>query len=240
MSLRTYLCGDLHLEFFRGDGRELVFETLPDAEAIVVAGDLNVAEDVPASLDLLAERYEHVIYVAGNHDYYHSMLERVDELRAGVTNPRVHWLEDSAVEVGGVRFVGSTLWFSSHETDLEHILSDFHCIAGLRGWVHDKSRRSLEYLHREVTAPSVVVTHHLPSRRSVVPRYEHDPTNCFFVCPEAEQVITERRPRLWVHGHSHDSLDYRIGPTRVVCNPYGYHAKQLNWAFKTDEMVVEL
>lgn len=31
-----------------------------------------------------------------------------------------------------------------------------------------------------------------------------------------------RAPALWVHGHIHRSLDYRVGGTRVVCNPRGY------------------
>jgi hypothetical protein len=25
-----------------------------------------------------------------------------------------------------------------------------------------------------------------------------------------------------MHGHTHDSADYRVGETRVVCNPRGY------------------
>ena len=32
--------------------------------------------------------------------------------------------------------------------------------------------------------------------------------------------------RLWIHGHTHDSCDYRLGDSRrsvrVVCNPRGY------------------
>ena len=30
------------------------------------------------------------------------------------------------------------------------------------------------------------------------------------------------RACLWVHGHTHDSFDYTINGTRVVCNPRGY------------------
>jgi hypothetical protein len=28
--------------------------------------------------------------------------------------------------------------------------------------------------------------------------------------------------QLWVHGHTHDSFDYTLNGTRVVCNPRGY------------------
>ncbi|VUM19025.1 hypothetical protein PGKDCPLP_03529 [Stenotrophomonas maltophilia] len=31
-----------------------------------------------------------------------------------------------------------------------------------------------------------------------------------------------KQSNLWVHGQVHDSLDYRIGRGRVVCNPLGY------------------
>jgi hypothetical protein len=34
---------------------------------------------------------------------------------------------------------------------------------------------------------------------------------------------------LWIHGHVHDSFDYRVGATRVIANPRGY-ARNLNMA----------
>jgi hypothetical protein len=27
---------------------------------------------------------------------------------------------------------------------------------------------------------------------------------------------------LWVHGHTHSSFDYKLGKTRIICNPRGY------------------
>ncbi len=48
---------------------------------------------------------------------------------------------------------------------------------------------------------------------------------------------------LWVHGHTHSSHDYRVGPCRVVCNPRGYQTLEMpqpeNAAFRVD-MVVTL
>jgi len=42
---------------------------------------------------------------------------------------------------------------------------------------------------------------------------------------DLEGLILASRPALWVHGHVHDSHDYRIGSTRIVCNPRGYHSE---------------
>jgi hypothetical protein len=67
----------------------------------------------------------------------------------------------------------------------------------------------------------VIITHFLPSWRSVHPKWAAAATNCFFVSDQ-EPLMVERKPALWLHGHTHDSADYQVGPTRVVCNPFGY------------------
>ena len=36
-------------------------------------------------------------------------------------------------------------------------------------------------------------------------------------------TIDAYQPQLWVHGHVHNSCDYKVGDaTRIVCNPHGY------------------
>jgi hypothetical protein len=63
-----------------------------------------------------------------------------------------------------------------------------------------------------------------------------NPLNPFFVC-DLERLIRERRPKLWIHGHTPSSLNYRIGATNVVCNPFGYAGMEQNSAFD-DKLVV--
>lgn len=67
----------------------------------------------------------------------------------------------------------------------------------------------------------VVVTHHAPSSISIPERYRNDPLSPAFAS-DLSQLILETSPDLWIHGHVHDGCDYRIGDTRVVCNPRGY------------------
>jgi Icc-related predicted phosphoesterase len=45
--------------------------------------------------------------------------------------------------------------------------------------------------------------------------------------------------QLWVHGHTHDSVDLDIAGTRVVCNPRGYAPDDLNPEFQPG-LVVEV
>ena len=43
---------------------------------------------------------------------------------------------------------------------------------------------------------------------------------------------------LWIHGHIHESFDYKIGKTRVVCNPRGYASIEENKGFRPDYTLV--
>jgi Icc-related predicted phosphoesterase len=69
--------------------------------------------------------------------------------------------------------------------------------------------------------PTVVITHHAPSPKSIHPRFEDSLLNACFVS-DVERLIAGSRARLWIHGHTHDSFDYVLNGTRVVCNPRGY------------------
>jgi Icc-related predicted phosphoesterase len=97
-------------------------------------------------------------------------------------------------------------------------------------------------LHRELSqkfdGPTVVVTHHAPSPRSIAPKFADSELNPAFTS-NLEPLIEHYQPALWVHGHMHNSSDYKIGQTRVVCNPRGYFPDELNPLFNPD-LVVDL
>ncbi len=71
---------------------------------------------------------------------------------------------------------------------------------------------------------TVVVSHHYPNKNSTPPRYLQDLTTAGFGSKLPTDLLTQAA--LWIHGHTHDSFDYRIGDeqksVRVVCNPRGY------------------
>ena len=69
----------------------------------------------------------------------------------------------------------------------------------------------------------VVVGHHAPSEQSVAEMYKHDTLMNGNFFSNLEQFILDRpQIELWTHGHMHNPSDYKIGTTRVVCNPRGY------------------
>ncbi len=76
-------------------------------------------------------------------------------------------------------------------------------------------------LAKPFAGPTVVVTHHVPHPGSVAGRFANDALTPAFVS-DLSEVIDRYAPALWIHGHTHDSFDYRVGGTRIVCKPKGY------------------
>ncbi len=236
--MRVYVCSDLHVEFHPDGGAELIGCRLPEADLILVAGDLANARLLPEALKLLARRYPQVVYVAGNHEYYGSNREEVALLREGLPG-NIAWLENEVIELNGLCIAGCTMWFGPQPLEARCLVNDFYRIGGLGDWYVEANRRSLEFLDQVVTSNTMVMTHHAPSIQSVDPLYRHKQSTGFFVCPEAEMLIARCQPPLWIHGHTHRSADYMIGGTRIYCNPYGYHHREMNSLFQWQEGVFD-
>jgi len=141
------------------------------------------------------------------------------------------------VTLGGVRFLGSTLWTdyrmsgesqaatmeAAEATVLDHQRINTHSGLLRARQALDEHLRSRDWLERELSrndaACTVVITHHAPHPGSIHARYAGNPVNGAFVSDLTGLV---ERADLWLHDHVHDSFDYRVGRCRVVCNPRGY------------------
>jgi hypothetical protein len=108
--MRLWILSDLHLE----DGVPLP-SVAPGFDVLVCAGD--VVEGSPAkSVEAVARlaRGSPAVLVLGNHDVWWQTLEgALEEARAHGARLGVHVLEDTAVDIDGVRFHGATLWTGS-------------------------------------------------------------------------------------------------------------------------------
>lgn len=99
-------------------------------------------------------------------------------------------------------------------------------------------RSSVYFLQENVQPDDIVVTHHLPSRKLIDPKYERSNANIFYVT-DLEHIIHFQKPKLWIHGHTHASFDYNIERTSVIYNPFGYITSELNSDFN-DSLVIEI
>jgi predicted phosphodiesterase len=231
--MKLLILSDPHLEFHQDGGREFLRTLDPwCADTLVVAGDLCSVWMLPGVVRVLCERFAHVVYVAGNHEYYGSDPEEVECVLADLGShlPGFHWLHETRVVIDGVRIGGTTLWFPDgpQNEQFSHLLSDFSQIRGFREWVYPANGRAVRFLQERASTLDVVVTHHLPARGSVNPGYAGSPLNLFFLC-DVGSLMAEAQPQLWIHGHTHGSCDYLLGRTRVVCNPFGYSRENVDF-----------
>jgi Icc-related predicted phosphoesterase len=239
--MKLLVVSDLHFEFQRDGGESLVENFDKDVDVLVVAGDLSVGKGLADALTLLLEKFEHVVYLAGNHEYYGTTRQVVIDVieETGHRYPGLHWLRPgNIVCLDGQRFLGGTLWFPNHPTAPKYQLNDFRLIKDFESWVYVENQETVNFLNQEVKSTDVVVTHHLPSYRSVAKEYQGSSLNPFFVC-DIEPTILKTQPRLWIHGHTHTSCDYFIQNTRVVCNPFGYAQHEENVRFDPN-LVIDL
>ncbi|HKQ28067.1 MAG TPA: metallophosphoesterase [Burkholderiales bacterium] len=216
-----------------------------DADVVILAGDIARPREAIAWASAMAKP---VLYVAGNHEFYGgSIAGTLAELKALCSGTRIRVLDNDESVIGNVRFLGTTLWtdfllFGEGEKraaamrEAQRFMRDFSRIRIGEAQFTPQASAALFQLHaawleRKLAephaGPTVVITHHAPSLKSIHPRFADSLMNACFVS-DAEQLLDRRRVRLWIHGHTHDSFDYLVNGTRVICNPRGYAKDGVN------------
>jgi Icc-related predicted phosphoesterase len=226
--VKVQLLSDLHFDQYEDEGKAFIDSLDPSGvDVLVLAGDIIPAtslERVMAVMSRFSSKFEKVLFVPGNHEYWGTSPGAANEIFSEVDLQLGNflWMNTRVVTLGGHRFLGGTMWF---ENDVfanyyRKDWPDFEEIKNFGPWVYDQNTVFKAFLARELREGDIVITHYLPSLRSVPPQFKNKPTNAFFVC-DMEKVMAERKPRIWMHGHTHMSFDYQFFDTRVVCNPRG-------------------
>lgn len=233
-------------------------------DVIVVAGD--TVEGGPRAVDVLDSHFSgtgaHIVTVLGNHEFYRRAMDRERrEARKRGDELGISVLDNSVLEIDGVRFVGCTLWTDymlyadgSEEHQRAYMraaalgLNDHRLIqlseTGSARFspeharaLHLESRAFIEAeLAKPFAGPTVVVSHHCPHPNSVHQAFVGDKLTPAF-CSDLSDVIERYQPALWIHGHTHSSFDYMVGKTRVICNPKGYGRENRHF---DPQLVVEI
>jgi predicted phosphodiesterase len=256
---RLLVMSDLHIEFGDLEVPDV------DADVVVLAGDIHVGIAAVQWGEELARRLGvPVVLIAGNHEHYRtartlhgSMKQNLLDCRAAAerSEGRLIFLERTSAVVAGVRFLGCPLWtdfglFGDPPSAIAAAargMNDFRLITHEPGvlFTPEHAREEFERakaflvdeLAKPFNGPTVMVTHHSPSLRSVPEAFKTDILSAAYAS-NLDEFVAASGAALWIHGHHHDSCDYMLGGTRVVCNPRGY-AHALNRSFNPG-FVVEL
>jgi Icc-related predicted phosphoesterase len=189
-------------------------------------------------------KYREVVYVMGNHEHYGFQYHKTYKQLQDQLPDNIHLLQDETYKLDDVIFVGSTLWTDCNKDDrltmyhLSGCMNDYRKVTMFNEskniyhrltpeQTYADHRKSRDYIESVVKnhpdEKIVVVTHHAPSKLSTHPRYQNDTLmNGGYSSDLSEFILDHPQIRVWTHGHTHDLFDYRVGETRVMCNPRGY------------------
>ena len=150
--MKIALASDLHLEF-----QDIDLKNTGGAEVLILSGDIMVAEDLHNHPEMdygmysniniadlgrrqkvalrfreflarCSKEFPHVVYVAGNHEFYHGRWkESLTHLRTECAKyPNVYFLECDVKVINEVSFIGATLWTDCNKGDplTLHALAD--------------------------------------------------------------------------------------------------------------------
>lgn len=244
--MKVQIASDLHSEF-EPDGLKTIASKViePVGDVLVLAGDIVVGRNrlyIRENIQFLTDRFKQVIHVPGNHEYYGSSFDEVNENLAWAESQisNYHVLNRKIVEIEGKRFMGGTLWFPQKPDPQRawELMNDFDMIKGFRPRVYSENELTVKFLLDNCRKGDFVVTHHLPMMRCVHPNWGRAATNMFYV-GDADEVLVTKEPAFWVHGHTHEKMDNKHFETRVICNPRGYRGqRRTNDAFDP-KLVVE-
>lgn len=253
--MKILILSDLHLEFgyfFIPD------EENEDETVVVLAGDVSPVKNEQTYKDFInntCNRFKKVIWIMGNHEFYGAnfttALTKV--LKATHNHKNLHIVEKETVIIDNVAFVCATLW-TNFDNNNQITMYD----AGL--WMNDYNKirtgpkyepwqrklkpldtlvdynSAVRYIFPEIVKQKeagkkvVVVTHHLPSFKSIPKEFRNDSLNGAYASELFEDIM-DTQPDIWCHGHTHSSSDYMIGNTRIICNPRGYKGHEINLNF---------
>lgn len=238
---------DLHLEF-------KLLDTDISGDVLVLAGDISVKYKQFLWINAMSKKFNHIIYVAGNHEHYRGDIDKFHTQYPERLNENVHLLENESITIDGVTFHGATLWTSMNNRDpltlhdVQNKMNDFKYIRYggnyeyrfTTNYAATLHAESVRFLRNSVKPGDIVVTHHAPTFKSIHKKYSDDPRNYhlnFGYHSDLSELILDTKPKYWFHGHVHDNFDYEVGDTRVLCNPRGYAPMYLNHDFKVEASV---
>lgn len=188
--MKIALASDLHLEF--GD---LDIVNTDNAEVLILSGDICVAADLDMRdrrqtemgfararserfhdfFERCAANFPHVIYVMGNHEYYHSdFATALGEMRRKLEHlPNLYIMERDVKVIGDITFIGGTLWTDMNNHDsltlyhMRTMMNDFRVIANSTTPVHFKTQEGEFRTRVGKFSPEDAVSEHVKMKQYI-------------------------------------------------------------------------
>ena len=191
--MKLHILSDLHRDL----AGNVEIPTL-DVDVVLLAGDIDSGFD---SLRWAMNTFTiPTLFVLGNHEIVAGNVEKLEKFREKSKKSVVTVLENDALEIDGIRFLGCTLWAPANQR--------------MRTLMKYSIEWLCEMLSKEYSGKTVVITHYSPLHQSLSPEVLMDKALADRLSVDLQDLILSSNISLWVHGHIHKKQDYVYGKTR--------------------------
>ena len=165
------------------------------------------------------DRFPHVIYIVGNHEYYHGDFATSFAHLKDVLGylPRLHVLEKESIMIGDVTFLCGTLWTDMNREDpdtlyrIRSYMNDFRIIKDTRYPVHYKDSEGKSHTRDGRFSPETSVDEHRAMLKFVKESIAANPTGKYVVvghhAPSRASTHPQYADQTMVNGAYSSNLD---------------------------------
>jgi Icc-related predicted phosphoesterase len=208
----------------------------------------------------LIDKYDAVYMIMGNHEHYNSIFKNTrQELLDGFTRhdlTKIRILDNDTVKVYDWTLVGCTLWTDFNRGDsfamymAEKGMNDFRIIGKEdvsdmnyfnrtsnrkidAQFILEQHQTSLSYIVEVAQSNQnvIVMSHHAPTYRSANHDHAGNTLDHAYFSDLSDVILNTPSIKYWVHGHTHQNVDYMVGDCRVLSNQRGYYMEKSAKAF---------
>ncbi len=228
--MKIRLLSDVHHEFY--EDKDLYANKGEDV--LVVAGDLAVGHlAVWSALKQFADHTEHVVYISGNHEHYHTEIPVFDDYISRFSKgTNIHFLNPGTIRIQDVTFIGGTLWTNFRDNQFSKMycgkaINDFRTIRNFDTQkcvdIYNKHIAYFKEAEQKIEGKKVFVSHFLPAIECIASEYRGEGAINDYFANDLAEWISYMEESTWLYGHSHTPSEILIGDTRVINNAYGYN-----------------
>ncbi len=196
---------DIHLEM------RYNFPKIPIASNnIALLGDIGNPnkKNYEDFLKYTSDNYDRVFLIAGNHEYWNAG-PKTDQIISEISLKfkNINFLNNSQTHLGQYMILGTTLWSNAkiHQNYYENSIK----------WLENKINIT--------DGPLIILTHHLPSFKLIVPEYmtkEYEAVRDRYAS-NLDHLMTDK-VKVWLCGHSHCIHEIKINNTLCAINAFGH------------------
>jgi len=252
--MKIQYCSDLHLEF--PHNKEFIKNNpiIPSAKTLVLAGDIlpfQLIDDFSYFFDDLSDKFEHVYWIPGNHEYYGADINFRSNSFCEKIRTNINLINNQSVKIDNTNLIFSTLWSKIGEENrfiIQNTLTDFKAIKDGEYLLEIEKFNSLHKnavdfltttLNTFKNEKNVVISHHIPTFLNYPEEHRQSNVNQGFAT-ELHDLIYESSIDYWIYGHHHSHVpEFEINNTKLINNQLGYVKFNKNKLFKTD-IVIEV